>query len=73
MESSELLTLEDAPRRLGLKHAAVRRAIARGQLPAMQVCSRIRIDPAERRNDSSNGQTPVGSDPRAVLAYPRRA
>jgi hypothetical protein len=39
----------------------------------MQVCSRIRIDPAERRNDSSNGQTPVGSDPRAVLAYPRRA
>jgi excisionase family DNA binding protein len=42
-----LLTVADAARRLGLKHGAVRRAIARGDLPAMKVCSRIRVDPAD--------------------------
>jgi excisionase family DNA binding protein len=37
----------DAAERLGLHHSAVRRAISRGDLPAVKVCSRIRIDPDE--------------------------
>jgi excisionase family DNA binding protein len=49
MQPDPLLTVADAAERLGLKHGAVRRAIARGDLPAMKVCSRIRIDPAELR------------------------
>ena len=49
MQSGHLLTVADAADRLGLKHGAVRRAIARGDLPAMKLCSRIRIDPAELR------------------------
>ena len=49
MKSDRLLTVADAADRLGLKHGAVRRAIARGDLPAVKLCSRIRIDPAELR------------------------
>lgn len=49
MQSQRLLTVADAADRLGLAHGAVRRAIARGDLPAVKVCSRIRIDPTELR------------------------
>jgi excisionase family DNA binding protein len=47
VKSSQLLTVNAAAERLGLKHSAVRRAISRGELPAMRVCSRIRVDSGE--------------------------
>jgi excisionase family DNA binding protein len=47
MQPDHLLTVTAAAQRLGLKHGAVRRAIARGELPAMRVCSRIRVDSDE--------------------------
>jgi excisionase family DNA binding protein len=49
VQPTNLLTVADAAERLGLKHGAVRRAIARGDLPAMKLCSRIRIDPVDLR------------------------
>jgi excisionase family DNA binding protein len=42
-----LLSIQQAAQRVGLKHLAIRRAIQRGELPAMKLCSRIRIDPAD--------------------------
>lgn len=61
MESDHLLTVTDAAERLGLKHGAVRRAIARGDLPAMKLCSRIRIDPADLRRwiDAQRIESPL--------------
>jgi excisionase family DNA binding protein len=50
MHPNQLLTVSDAARQLGLKHQALRRAIKRGELPAMKICSRIRIDPDELRS-----------------------
>jgi excisionase family DNA binding protein len=47
MKDDGLLTLAEAAQRLGLREGALRRAIKRGELPAMKVCSRIRIDPNE--------------------------
>jgi excisionase family DNA binding protein len=44
---NRLLTIAEAADRLGLHHGTVRRAVARGELPAMKLCSRIRIDPQE--------------------------
>lgn len=41
------LTVQQAAEQVGLKHLAIRRAIQRGELPAMKLCSRIRIDPAD--------------------------
>ena len=43
------LTVGEAADRLGLGHGAIRRAIQRGELPAVKVCSRVRIDPADLR------------------------
>jgi excisionase family DNA binding protein len=42
-----LLTVQQAAEQVGLKHLAIRRAIQRGELPAMKLCSRIRIAPAD--------------------------
>jgi excisionase family DNA binding protein len=39
------LTVQQAAERVGLKHLAIRRAIQRGELPAVKLCSRIRISP----------------------------
>lgn len=39
-----LLTLHEAAELVGLKHLALRRAIKRGDLPAVKLCSRVRID-----------------------------
>jgi excisionase family DNA binding protein len=44
-----LLSVTAVADQLGLRHAAVRRAIMRGELPAMKVCGRIRIEPADLR------------------------
>lgn len=40
-----LMTVNEAAERVGLHHRAIRRAIARGELRAVKVCSRIRIAP----------------------------
>jgi excisionase family DNA binding protein len=42
-----LLTVHQAAERVGLQHLAIRRAIQRGELPAVKLCSRIRIDPSD--------------------------
>jgi excisionase family DNA binding protein len=47
MHPDQLLTISDAARHLGLEHQALRRAIKRGDSPAMRICSRIRLDPEE--------------------------
>lgn len=39
-----LLTLHEAAELVGLKHLALRRAIQRGELPAIKLCSRLRIE-----------------------------
>jgi excisionase family DNA binding protein len=49
VQRDQLLTVEQAAERLALHHGAVRRAIKRGDLPAMKFCSRIRIDANELR------------------------
>jgi excisionase family DNA binding protein len=40
-----LLTMTEAASRVGLKQAALRRAIQRGEIPAAKLCGRIRIRP----------------------------
>jgi excisionase family DNA binding protein len=40
-----LLSVQQAAAQVGLKHLAIRRAIQRGELPAVKLCSRIRISP----------------------------
>jgi excisionase family DNA binding protein len=47
MQLDGLITVEDAAQRLDLHHSTIRRAIKRGDLPAVRVCRRIRIDPDE--------------------------
>lgn len=47
MPGSRLLSIEQAAQRVGLRHAALRRAVQRGELPATKLCGRIRIDPGE--------------------------
>jgi excisionase family DNA binding protein len=42
-----LLSVYDAAERVGLHHVALRGAIKRGELPAVKLCSRLRIDPAD--------------------------
>jgi excisionase family DNA binding protein len=42
-----LLSISEAASRVGLKHLAIRRAIHRGELPALKLCSRIRIEVAD--------------------------
>jgi excisionase family DNA binding protein len=46
MERQVLLTVDEAASRVGLRHVALRKAIRRGELPAIKVCSRLRIEPA---------------------------
>lgn len=41
----QLLTPEDVARRCGLSRRAVYDAIRRGELPAMRLCSRLRVAP----------------------------
>jgi len=41
------MTVAEAAERVGLHHRAIRRAIARGELRAVKVCSRIRIAPGD--------------------------
>jgi excisionase family DNA binding protein len=41
-----LLSVYEAAERVGLKHVAIRGAIRRGELPAIKLCSRLRIEPA---------------------------
>ena len=41
----QLLTPEDVARRCGLSRRAVYDAIRRGELPAMRLCSRLRVEP----------------------------
>lgn len=41
-----LLTVAEVAERVGLKHQAVRRAISRGDLDAVKLCGRVRIEPA---------------------------
>lgn len=40
-----LLTVTEAASRVGLRHAALRRAIQRGEIPAVKLCGRVRIRP----------------------------
>lgn len=44
---SSLLSLQEAAESVGLKRAALRRAIERGELPAFRLCSRLRIERAD--------------------------
>lgn len=44
---ADLMTVAEAAKRVGLHHRAIRRAIARGELRAVKVCSRIRIAPGD--------------------------
>lgn len=44
---SSLLSPEDVARRFGLSRKAVYRAVARGELRAARIRSRLRIDPAD--------------------------
>jgi excisionase family DNA binding protein len=43
----DLLSPEDVARRCGLSRRAVSDAIRRGELPAVRLCSRLRIAPTE--------------------------
>lgn len=45
--SSSLLSPEDVARRFGLSRKAVYRAVARGELRAARIRSRLRIDPGD--------------------------
>lgn len=44
-----LLTVKQAASHVGLQHVAVRRAIKRGDLPAVKLCGRIRVRPDDLR------------------------
>lgn len=70
---ARFLSIADAADRLGLKDAAIRRAINRGELPASKICSRIRIDEIDfekwiEANRVSPVSTPVASAPVHVPA-----
>lgn len=43
----ELLTVADVARRARLSESTVRRAIRRGDLHAVRLCSRLRVSPAD--------------------------
>lgn len=47
MEQEPFLTIHEAGQRVALGPGAIRRAIQRGDLPAIKLCSRVRIEPAE--------------------------
>jgi excisionase family DNA binding protein len=42
-----LLSVYEAAERVGLKHVALRGAIKRGELSAIKLCGRLRIEPEE--------------------------
>lgn len=57
------LTVAEAAGRIGVKHQAIRRAIARGELPATKVVSRVRIAPADFAAWlAANRVTPLSSE-----------
>jgi excisionase family DNA binding protein len=56
MERQVLLTVDEAANRVGLRHVALRKAIRRGELPAVKLCSRLRIEPAALEDWISRGQ-----------------
>ena len=45
MSDDRFLSVAEVADRVGLKHQAVRRAISRGELPAIKLCGRVRIEP----------------------------
>jgi excisionase family DNA binding protein len=45
--NARLLSVAEVADLSGLKHQAVRRAIRRGELPAIKLCGRIRIRPTD--------------------------
>lgn len=67
---TQLLTVTEVAERLGLRHRAVRRAIARGEIPASRICSRIRVDPQELRGwiEGNRIQGSPQSDERELVA-----
>jgi excisionase family DNA binding protein len=56
MERQVLLTVDEAANRVGLRHVALRKAIRRGELPAVKLCSRLRIEPAALEEWIARGQ-----------------
>jgi excisionase family DNA binding protein len=62
-----MLSVVDAAARVGLHHRAIRRAISRGELPAVKVCSRIRISEADLSDWIARGRvTAATSSPAPV-------
>jgi excisionase family DNA binding protein len=68
----QLLSVAEVAEHVGLKHQAVRRAISRGELAAIKLCGRVRVEPAALEAWIEAGRfspTPVvHGTPRAVLS-----
>jgi excisionase family DNA binding protein len=63
-DTSAWMTVAEAAERVGLHHRAIRRAIERGELPAVKVCSRIRIAPDDfARWLEANRLVPPATEP----------
>ena len=65
-----LLTIPEVAQMCGLSEKSIRRAIERGELPAMKLCSRLRIGP----DDVAawyRGNLVMPPDPNVLFADPR--
>ena len=64
VDTTALMTVAEAAEHVGLNHRAIRRAIARGELRAVKVCSRIRIAPDDfARWLDANRLAPSATEP----------
>ena len=65
-----LLTIPEVAQMCGLSEKSIRRAIERGELPAMKLCSRLRIAPEDMAS-WYRGNLVTPTDPTVLFADPR--
>ncbi len=70
--SDPFLSPDDVARRIGLSRRAVYDAIRRGELPAMRLCGRLRIRPADLDTWLAAGATKAQRPPLPGTTSPAR-
>lgn len=73
MKGDRLLTVAEVAERVGLKHQAVRRAVSRGDLEAVRLCGRIRIEPVALEAWIDSGRVRRASGRVSVVPSVQRA
>lgn len=71
--TDSFLSPDDVARRIGLSRRAVYDAIRRGELPAMRLCGRLRISPAELEAWLTAGATAARRPPLPASVVASRA